>query len=155
MQEDVIMDRTTVLAFINRYKRNNENSWNQDSEAKLHFNMTYTIYSSMLSNFCLNHADNHVDHCFASLFQIICNRENGIDVDRWDYFLRDGHQLNISISFDYRRILEFCRVIEVSKEQIICFRKKERHSIYDMFQVRVNLYHRTNSHDVVRTIEEM
>jgi HD superfamily phosphohydrolase len=109
----------------------------------------------MLSNFCLNHADNHVDHCFASVFQIICNRENGIDVDRWDYFLRDGHQLNISISFDYTRILEFCRVINFSGEDIICFRSKERHSLYDMFKVRAHLFHRAYFHDVVRNIEEM
>jgi HD superfamily phosphohydrolase len=89
------------------------------------------------------------------LFQIINNKDNGIDVDRWDYFLRDGHQLNLSFSFDYSRILEFCRVIEVNKENIICFRQKERHNIYDMFQVRAALYHKAYLHDVAHTIEEM
>ncbi|XP_021932855.1 deoxynucleoside triphosphate triphosphohydrolase SAMHD1 isoform X3 [Zootermopsis nevadensis] len=89
------------------------------------------------------------------LYQIISNQENGIDVDRWDYFLRDAKQLNLNISFDYSRILEFCRVIEVNNEKIICFRDKERHSIYDMFQVRMTLFHKACLHDVVRTIEEM
>jgi HD superfamily phosphohydrolase len=89
------------------------------------------------------------------LFQIISNKDNGIDVDRFDYFLRDGHQLNISFSFDYNRLLEFCKVIEVHGEKIICFRNKERHSLYDMFDVRVNLYHKAYRHDVAVTIEQM
>jgi hypothetical protein len=93
--------------------------------------------------------------CFPSLFQIISNKDNGIDVDRWDYFLRDGHQLNLSISFDYSRLLEFCRVIDVEGERIICFRNKERHNIYDMFLARVNLYHNAYYHNVAMLIEEM
>jgi HD superfamily phosphohydrolase len=52
----------------------------------------------------------------SSLFQIISNKDNGIDVDRFEYFLRDGRQLNISSSFDYSRLLEFCYVIEVHGE---------------------------------------
>lgn len=89
------------------------------------------------------------------LYQIISNKDNGIDVDRFDYFLRDGRQLNISSSFDYSRLLEFCRVIEVHGEKIICFRNKERHSLYDMFQVRVNLYHKAYCHHVAECIEQM
>jgi HD superfamily phosphohydrolase len=89
------------------------------------------------------------------LFQIIANKDNGIDVDRFDYFLRDGRQLNISSSFDYSRLLEFCRVIEVHGEKVICFRNKERHSLYDMFEVRVNLYHKAYCHHVAECIEQM
>jgi HD superfamily phosphohydrolase len=91
----------------------------------------------------------------ALLFQIISNKDNGIDVDRFDYFLRDGRQLNISFSFDYSRLLEFCHVIEVQGEKVICFRNKERHSLYDMFQVRVDLYHKAYHHHVAQCIEQM
>ncbi|PNF38244.1 hypothetical protein B7P43_G11616 [Cryptotermes secundus] len=89
------------------------------------------------------------------LYQIISNKDNGIDVDRFEYFLRDGRQLNISSSFDYNRLLEFCYVIEVHGEKCICFRNKERHSLYEMFQVRVNLYHKAYCHHVAQCIEQM
>jgi len=89
------------------------------------------------------------------LFQIISNKENGIDVDRWDYILRDSRQLNLGFSFDYSRLLEFCRVVDVHGEKIICFHNKERHNIYDMFQVRVNLSHKAYNHNVVKVVEEM
>jgi HD superfamily phosphohydrolase len=89
------------------------------------------------------------------LFQIISNKENGIDVDRWDYFLRDGRQLNLSFSFDYGRLLQFCRVTEVHGEKIICFHSKERYSIYSMFQDRVNLFHKAYFHDAVKSVDEM
>lgn len=93
--------------------------------------------------------------CFPPLFQIISNKENGINVDRWDYILRDCHQLNLSFSFDYSRLLEFCRVVKVDKEEIICFHSKERHNIYDMFQFRFNLYYKACYHSVVQVVEEM
>jgi len=93
--------------------------------------------------------------CFPTLFQIISNKENGIDVDRWDYILRDSRQLNLSFSFDYSRLLEFCRVVDFHGEKIICFHSKERHNIYDMFQVRVNLYHKAYYHNVGKVVEEM
>ena len=34
--------------------------------------------------------------------QIVANKKNGIDVDKWDYFARDCHHLGIMINFDYQ-----------------------------------------------------
>ena len=34
--------------------------------------------------------------------QIVANKKNGIDVDKWDYFARDCHHLGITTSFDYQ-----------------------------------------------------
>nr|CAD7457750.1 unnamed protein product [Timema tahoe] len=70
------------------------------------------------------------------LFEIISNNENGIDVDKWDYFLRDSLQLNLKITFDYRRLLQFCRVAAVVDDgntKHVCFRDKEVTNIHDMF----------------------
>jgi len=89
------------------------------------------------------------------LYQIISNKENGIDVDRWDYILRDSRQINFSFSFNYSRMLELCRVVEVDGEKIICFRNIERHNIYDLFHVRVNLYFKAMYHKVAMVVEEM
>ena len=56
--------------------------------------------------------------------QIVANRRNGIDVDKWDYFARDCLYLGITSHFDLHRFMKFCRVIELDGEQQICYRNK-------------------------------
>ena len=34
----------------------------------------------------------------AFLYEVVANKRNGIDVDKWDYFQRDNYLLNIGIS---------------------------------------------------------
>jgi hypothetical protein len=45
------------------------------------------------------------------LYEIVANKRNGIDVDKWDYFGRDCHNLGINNSFDYRRFLLHAKVL--------------------------------------------
>ena len=40
------------------------------------------------------------------LYEIISNKITGIDVDKWDYFLRDNLNLRIGITFDYKRFFK-------------------------------------------------
>ncbi|CAH0385146.1 unnamed protein product [Bemisia tabaci] len=91
------------------------------------------------------------------LYQIVNNKLNDIDVDKWDYFLRDGKQLNISISFDYRRLLTFCRLVKspITGDYVIGFRNKEAVTINDMFRVRADLHLRAYQHQVVKVLELM
>nr|CAD7396076.1 unnamed protein product [Timema poppensis] len=92
------------------------------------------------------------------LFEIISNNENGIDVDKWDYFLRDSLQLNLKITFDHRRLLQFCRVAAVVDDgntEHVCFRDKEVTNIHDMFLVRAYLHHHAYQHRVCQNIEIM
>ncbi|XP_065571339.1 deoxynucleoside triphosphate triphosphohydrolase SAMHD1-like isoform X2 [Artemia franciscana] len=59
----------------------------------------------------------------AFLYEIIANKRNGVDVDKWDYFLRDAHALGLRTSFGYERLLQFVRVIDVPGEgRQVCFR---------------------------------
>ncbi|CAG2057165.1 unnamed protein product [Timema podura] len=93
-----------------------------------------------------------------NLSVIISNNENGIDVDKWDYFLRDSLQLNLKITFDYRRLLQFCRVAAVVDDgntEHVCFRDKEVTNIHDMFLVRAYLHHHAYQHRVCQNIEIM
>ena len=48
------------------------------------------------------------------LYEIVANKRNGIDVDKFDYFARDCHQLGITKSFDATRLMIFARVQWVS-----------------------------------------
>ena len=65
------------------------------------------------------------------LYQIVANEENGVDVDKWDYFARDSHYLGIGQRFDHIRIIKDemrvckCKRNETDKQTWqICFRDK-------------------------------
>jgi hypothetical protein len=53
----------------------------------------------------------------------------GIDVDKWDYFLRDNYFLNIGQKFQYKRFINFCRIAvadpKFPNQKRIVFRDKE------------------------------
>ncbi|XP_041947963.1 deoxynucleoside triphosphate triphosphohydrolase SAMHD1-like [Alosa sapidissima] len=91
------------------------------------------------------------------LFQIVANKENGVDVDKWDYFARDSYYLGIGTSFDHRRLLKFVRVctaIEDGKKHI-CYREKEAGNLYNMFYTRHLLHCRAYQHPVKNIIDHM
>eukprot|EP01031_Cornospumella_fuschlensis_P047894 gene47894-58674_t len=41
------------------------------------------------------------------LYDIVANKRNGIDVDKFDYFARDCHMLGLTKSFDSMRLMKF------------------------------------------------
>lgn len=98
-----------------------------------------------------------LNKCFS--LQVVSNKDNGIDVDKWDYFLRDGNCLNLNISFDYKRLMQFSRVVidprSYPQKQVIAFRNKEARNIYDLFRVRNDLHLRAYQHMAVQNIELM
>jgi HD superfamily phosphohydrolase len=92
------------------------------------------------------------------LYEIVCNKRNGIDVDKWDYFARDCRQLNMAIPFDSDRLMSFARVCKLpgEREQLqICYPVKEAWHVYQMFQARYSLHKRAYQHKVSRVIESM
>ncbi|XP_020638071.2 deoxynucleoside triphosphate triphosphohydrolase SAMHD1 [Pogona vitticeps] len=89
------------------------------------------------------------------LYEIVANKRNGIDVDKWDYFARDCHHLGIQNNFDYERFIKFARVCQVKKQKHICTRDKEVGNLYDMFHTRNCLHRRAYQHKVGNIIETM
>ncbi|XP_062248546.1 deoxynucleoside triphosphate triphosphohydrolase SAMHD1-like isoform X2 [Platichthys flesus] len=89
------------------------------------------------------------------LYEIVANKINGIDVDKWDYFARDCYHLGIKNNFDYQRCLMFARVCEVDGQKQICTRDKEVGNLYDMFHTRNCLHRRAYQHSVCNIIEIM
>ncbi|NXW84498.1 SAMH1 triphosphohydrolase, partial [Alopecoenas beccarii] len=89
------------------------------------------------------------------LYEIVANKKNGIDVDKWDYFARDCHHLGIQNNFDYKRLLKLIRVCEVENQKFICTRDKEAENLYDMFNTRHLLHRRAYQHKVGNVIEIM
>ncbi|XP_034551820.1 deoxynucleoside triphosphate triphosphohydrolase SAMHD1 [Notolabrus celidotus] len=89
------------------------------------------------------------------LYEIVANKRNGIDVDKWDYFARDCYHLGIQNNFDHRRFLKFARVCDVDGQKHICTRDKEVGNLYDMFHTRNCLHRRAYQHKVGNIIEMM
>ncbi|NXH23582.1 SAMH1 triphosphohydrolase, partial [Myiagra hebetior] len=89
------------------------------------------------------------------LYEIVANKKNGIDVDKWDYFARDCHHLGIPNNFDYKRLLIFTRVCEVKNQKHICTRDKEVGNLYEMFHTRYCLHRRAYQHKTGNIIEIM
>uniref|UniRef100_A0ABI8AIY3 Deoxynucleoside triphosphate triphosphohydrolase SAMHD1 n=1 Tax=Felis catus TaxID=9685 RepID=A0ABI8AIY3_FELCA len=89
------------------------------------------------------------------LYEIVANKRNGIDVDKWDYFARDCHHLGIQNNFDYQRFIKFARVCEVDDRKRICTRDKEVGNLYDMFHTRTSLHRRAYQHKVGNIIDTM
>ncbi|XP_046870124.1 deoxynucleoside triphosphate triphosphohydrolase SAMHD1-like isoform X2 [Hypomesus transpacificus] len=58
------------------------------------------------------------------LYEIIANKRNGVDVDKWDYFARDSSYLGLQSNFDHDRFIKFARVCEVDGKSQICTRDK-------------------------------
>ena len=50
------------------------------------------------------------------LYEIVANKISGIDVDKFDYLLRDGKNFNIKARyFDYKRYFQFSTVVTGEK----------------------------------------
>ncbi|XP_051748714.1 deoxynucleoside triphosphate triphosphohydrolase SAMHD1-like [Ctenopharyngodon idella] len=82
------------------------------------------------------------------LYEIVANKLNGIDVDKWDYLARDCHYLGIPNGFDHERLLKSARVCDVNKRRHICFRDKVAENIYGMFHTRYTLHRQALQHKI-------
>ncbi|XP_067266172.1 uncharacterized protein [Chanodichthys erythropterus] len=82
------------------------------------------------------------------LYEIVANKLNGVDVDKWDYFARDCHHLGIPKGFDHQRLLKSARVCKVVQRNHICFRDKVADNVYDMFHTRYTLHRQALQHKI-------
>ena len=79
------------------------------------------------------------------LAQIISNERCGIDVDKFDYFMRDARQLGIACGFDPNRLMLFTRVMRApegdvdSGQHVLAFKESEAWNIYELFHARCAL----------------
>ena len=86
------------------------------------------------------------------IFQIISNVENSIDVDKFDYIMRDIYHSGLkTLSVDYCRIFKDINIID----NRICFNEKNEKSLLSLFQSRYCLYEKIYKYKKVLCIEEM
>lgn len=85
------------------------------------------------------------------MYDIVANKRNSIDVDKWDYLARDCYGLGVKSSYDHSRLMSYSRVINGE----ICYHAKEAYNIYEMFHTRYSLFKQVYSHRVGKAIEFM
>ncbi|XP_008298260.1 deoxynucleoside triphosphate triphosphohydrolase SAMHD1-like [Stegastes partitus] len=95
------------------------------------------------------------DESKSFLYEIVANKLNGIDVDKFDYFARDAYHLGIQSNFDHKRFIMLARVCEVDGLKHICSRDKEVGNLYDMFHTRYCLHRRACQHKANTAIQIM
>ncbi|XP_024031399.1 deoxynucleoside triphosphate triphosphohydrolase SAMHD1 homolog isoform X3 [Morus notabilis] len=85
------------------------------------------------------------------LYDIVANGRNGIDVDKFDYIVRDCRACGLGCNFESQRLLETMRVLDDE----ICYRAKEYLTIHKLFATRADLYRTVYMHPKVKAIELM
>ncbi|CAK7329305.1 unnamed protein product [Dovyalis caffra] len=85
------------------------------------------------------------------LYDIVANGRNGIDVDKFDYIVRDSRACGLGCSFEFQRLMETMRVMGDE----ICYRAKEHRTVHKLFATRADLYRTVYVHPKVKAIELM
>jgi HD superfamily phosphohydrolase len=83
------------------------------------------------------------------IFQIVSNPLNSVDVDKFDYLVRDTQAVGLKFGFEYSRIIEDARVIDNK----ICYSLQCSEDIYHMFFIRYRLHRQIYNHKAIKGIE--
>ena len=86
------------------------------------------------------------------IYQIVANKENSIDVDKFDYIQRDIYHSGVkTLSVDYQRIFEDINIINDN----ICFSEKTDMSLHSLFEARYCLHNKIYNHPDSICVETM
>jgi HD superfamily phosphohydrolase len=109
----------------------------------------YTLKSDQNSSVISN--KDHKDYPLWIL-QILNNKTNGVDVDKFDFIRRDTYKLGCpNESFDGDILINHARVLDNN----ICYREKDAFSIYELFNCRYRLFKEFYIHRVSKGIDLM
>eukprot|EP01113_Clastostelium_recurvatum_P046920 TRINITY_DN8290_c0_g1_i1.p1 TRINITY_DN8290_c0_g1~~TRINITY_DN8290_c0_g1_i1.p1 ORF type:complete len:474 (-),score=136.85 TRINITY_DN8290_c0_g1_i1:145-1566(-) len=101
--------------------------------------------------------DNAILHKYPRfLFQIVANKDTGIDVDKLDYLQRDCYSASLPMGFDAKRIIQFSTILRVDGHELhIAFHEKDAYNVFQMFHTRFSLHKQIYSHKAVKAVELM
>jgi HD superfamily phosphohydrolase len=86
------------------------------------------------------------------MFQIVANKESGLDTDKMDYLIRDCAVVGLDINKeDIYRVIDSAKIVD----NVITFPKKPFYSrtIFNLFETRFKLHKALYQHPTVRGIE--
>ncbi|KAF8164734.1 hypothetical protein B0H34DRAFT_686383 [Crassisporium funariophilum] len=85
------------------------------------------------------------------LFDIVANRRNGLDVDKFDYIHRDSHMVGEPIHLSLVRLVNSARVLDNQ----ICYDIKDANHLYEICNARFKLHKIFYNHKSAKAIEYM
>ncbi|GBE79040.1 HD-domain/PDEase-like protein [Sparassis crispa] len=85
------------------------------------------------------------------LFDIVANKRNGLDVDKFDYIARDNHAVDVKGNLSLTRLIHSSRVINDE----ICYDIKDANQVYELCWTRFSLHKRIYNHKTAKAIEYM
>lgn len=85
------------------------------------------------------------------LYQIVANKECGIDVDKLDYIQRDSVHLDLPGFKSNYIILNTM----IDKDNHLAFHEKAGREIYDLFEMRKKLYHYVFHHHAINKLDKI
>jgi len=89
------------------------------------------------------------------LYEIVANKISSIDVDKWDYILRDNKAMHVGVTFDYKRFILMSYLKVVNGKTRLVLAEKEAKSIGDLFDDRARLHEHGYQHRVNKKIDRM
>ncbi|KAF6210110.1 hypothetical protein GE061_015866 [Apolygus lucorum] len=89
------------------------------------------------------------------LYEIIANKENGLDVDKFEYILRDTKQFGQAFSLGIDRIMDHVGIVEKDEVKYIGFREKIKHALLEVFVNRAKLHRNCYQHYTCKAVELM
>ena len=94
-------------------------------------------------------------------YQVIANDEDSIDVDKFDYLLRDGFMTGVTCyDVDIDRFMDYARVCDTENEtgttqKRLCYPQKLQFDVSQLFLTRHRLHAQVYQHPTVRGFEMM
>ncbi|KAJ8517378.1 hypothetical protein ONZ45_g5413 [Pleurotus djamor] len=85
------------------------------------------------------------------LFDIVSNKLNGLDVDKFDYICRDAHMIGDQGNISLQRLIKSARVIDNQ----ICYNIKDANQMFEICATRFRLHKNIYNHKTAKGIEYM
>ena len=82
---------------------------------------------------------------------VIANKINSIDVDKFDYLVRDPYHIGFKCSFDHTRLLNKTQIMDGE----IYFHETVVNNLYDMYHTRYKFHREVYNHNAVKGVELM
>lgn len=89
------------------------------------------------------------------LMDIVSNKASGLDVDKFDYIMRDTYNTGVRGVFDVDRLIRNVVVKECDGRLQMCWPQKELEGIIEIFHTRDSLHRRVYQHRTNTSIESM
>ena len=89
------------------------------------------------------------------LYEFIANKISSVDVDKWDYMLRDAAAMDVKCLFNYKRFINNSDIAMVEGKMRLAISDKERDNLTYIFQDRSRLHKNYYQETTVKVIKHV